>query len=521
MSQLAKVHQLRMKNAAEVGADNSGGEVVSPAADVNISTSTLNLPTNESQVKSEKNSTGELRPAEDKYTQIPNELLETLMRSRLPAEQRAVLDVIIRKTYGWHKEQDWISHSQFAELTGMDQRNVPRTIKALVERNIIGVLWPDGKKHPNYRINKKFSKWKIERKTTSHQTSKKRQAPDKKANTASKKDNIPAPVQESDVKNDVSRDVQSTSHQTYTKESITKEKKQQQQQKQDAAAADISFSNQKPSARLTDEQNEYIRLTIEKKKTDGEKPKKSWGAFANWLKQRLLSGEEQMPDLDDLREWKADRERMESAEHHAEIMADIQETVIPDMPESEIRQLLYDLLDGCRKTVPVQYQGRTVEVDGHSFDYMLREKRPDLHEVVSADVVRDNNEMLRFNVDELLKDGRTPWQLCMKVATENGTGEHWRLKGILAADYPEEWEAATACAPTYNMIMGFIKGGNNGNGNHLAARQAAKGLNRLYQVGGQTRHTDSRFWDMVDSLYDQLLDAGIKVKHPRISNYPI
>ena len=80
---------------------------------------------------------------ENGFTKVPNEILESLARIHLsPYETRVVL-FIIRKTYGWHKELDWISLSQIVEGTGIAKPNVCRTIRSLKRRNII--TRPDSK----------------------------------------------------------------------------------------------------------------------------------------------------------------------------------------------------------------------------------------------------------------------------------------------------------------------------------------------------------------------------------------
>ncbi|MFO7971696.1 MAG: replication protein [Desulfobacterales bacterium] len=123
--------------------------------------------------------------SQENFTPHPNDLLEVLIRARLPADQRAVVDIIIRKTYGFHKTEDWISHKQFAELTGIDRRNIPRLIAALRKKNIIIAIKRDGKKYPTYRINRKYSQWKTDRQMTSSQTTNKNQHAEKTENNLS------------------------------------------------------------------------------------------------------------------------------------------------------------------------------------------------------------------------------------------------------------------------------------------------------------------------------------------------
>ena len=74
---------------------------------------------------------------ENGFTQIPNEILEALYQTKLTVYEYRVLLFIIRKTYGWDRETDWIALSQFYESTGILKQNVSRTLKKLERRNII------------------------------------------------------------------------------------------------------------------------------------------------------------------------------------------------------------------------------------------------------------------------------------------------------------------------------------------------------------------------------------------------
>lgn len=71
------------------------------------------------------------------FTKVPNEILEALTQTNLGAYETRVLMLIMRKTYGWHKETDWISLSQNSNGTGIRKPHVCRTIKSLAARNII------------------------------------------------------------------------------------------------------------------------------------------------------------------------------------------------------------------------------------------------------------------------------------------------------------------------------------------------------------------------------------------------
>ena len=76
---------------------------------------------------------------ENGYTAISNELLDALSRIRIPGESRQVLDVIIRKTYGFNKKYDCISNSQFVKYTGIKKQHVSRAVAKLKNMNIIYV----------------------------------------------------------------------------------------------------------------------------------------------------------------------------------------------------------------------------------------------------------------------------------------------------------------------------------------------------------------------------------------------
>ena len=95
---------------------------------------------------------------EDGYTKIANELLEALARTRLSGESRQILDIIIRKTYGFNKTNDEIALSQFVTATGMSKPSVVRAIRKLQSMNII--FKDDNGSMVNYKINKYYLTWR-------------------------------------------------------------------------------------------------------------------------------------------------------------------------------------------------------------------------------------------------------------------------------------------------------------------------------------------------------------------------
>jgi len=96
---------------------------------------------------------------ENGYTAIANEIMDALIKYRLPGEQTKCLLFIIRKTYGFNKKEDMISNSQFVRATGLNKGNVSRAIKGLINKKL--VIKIDNKRIPSYRFNKHYKTWKV------------------------------------------------------------------------------------------------------------------------------------------------------------------------------------------------------------------------------------------------------------------------------------------------------------------------------------------------------------------------
>jgi len=98
---------------------------------------------------------------ENGFTPIANEIMEALAKHRIPGEQRQVLDIILRRTYGWKKKEDAISLKQFVEGTGgMKKASICRAISGLQDRNLVHVSKNANKLASTYQFNKYYSTWK-------------------------------------------------------------------------------------------------------------------------------------------------------------------------------------------------------------------------------------------------------------------------------------------------------------------------------------------------------------------------
>lgn len=90
---------------------------------------------------------------ENGTTQIANEIMDALCKFRIPGEVRQIIDVIIRKTYGWNKKSDWVANSQIVKMTGMLKGNVSRELsKAITHKLVI-------KSDNRLKLNKNYEEW--------------------------------------------------------------------------------------------------------------------------------------------------------------------------------------------------------------------------------------------------------------------------------------------------------------------------------------------------------------------------
>ena len=138
---------------------------------------------------------------ENGYTPIANEILEALARIRISGESRQVLDVIIRKTYGFNKPDDPISLSQFCLNTGLHKSAVCKALLKLKEMNLIT------KKVTSiaslYRFNKDFDTWRPLPKRR-HQSPKGKSASHQKVNNRNQKGDIQKTVLKDTLTKDIS-----------------------------------------------------------------------------------------------------------------------------------------------------------------------------------------------------------------------------------------------------------------------------------------------------------------------------
>src|SRR3990167_5512355 len=98
----------------------------------------------------------------DGYTKIANELLEAYLKisKYLSPYENTVWLCILRKTYGYHKKEDWISLSQIGVMTNIRQSHIARSIRKLKERKMVIHSGERGKTYLT-SIQKDYNIWSL------------------------------------------------------------------------------------------------------------------------------------------------------------------------------------------------------------------------------------------------------------------------------------------------------------------------------------------------------------------------
>ena len=97
---------------------------------------------------------------ENGYTSLANELLEELIKINLSGQELRSCLFVIRKTYGYHKKEDFISLSQFQLNLSISKIRASQIIKVLVERKILTVTKNINGLTKCYMFNKQYNEWK-------------------------------------------------------------------------------------------------------------------------------------------------------------------------------------------------------------------------------------------------------------------------------------------------------------------------------------------------------------------------
>ena len=99
---------------------------------------------------------------EDGYTRISNELLEAICASDLTGLQMRILMLFLRKSYGYGKKEATFSLEYIQEKLKIPKRSAQRSLKSLVDANILQIVQESSKSAPRImNLNKKYLEWVI------------------------------------------------------------------------------------------------------------------------------------------------------------------------------------------------------------------------------------------------------------------------------------------------------------------------------------------------------------------------
>lgn len=93
----------------------------------------------------------------DGYLRLANELQEQLMVTKFNREQRAILDLILRLSYGCRKKTAVIPKQRYFALVGVFESHVARELKRLETAGVIRVNRETG----IYELNKNYETWRV------------------------------------------------------------------------------------------------------------------------------------------------------------------------------------------------------------------------------------------------------------------------------------------------------------------------------------------------------------------------
>ena len=92
---------------------------------------------------------------ENGFTPIANEILERLSFPGINGSEYRIINIVIRKTYGFQKKKDRISLTQFQLFASMNRSQAVETIKSLVCKRILL------KEGSVYKFNKNWEEWLV------------------------------------------------------------------------------------------------------------------------------------------------------------------------------------------------------------------------------------------------------------------------------------------------------------------------------------------------------------------------
>jgi len=96
------------------------------------------------------------------YLRIPKQVALALTKCQLSGYAWRIIWVIWLKTWGWHKDQDWISYGQLSEMAGISRPKACAEVKKLIDLGMV-------KRYPNPKklllsFNQNIDEWVLPKK---------------------------------------------------------------------------------------------------------------------------------------------------------------------------------------------------------------------------------------------------------------------------------------------------------------------------------------------------------------------
>lgn len=114
------------------------------------------------------------------YTPIAHEILEALGRMKLTSYEWNFVMILLRKTWGFGKREDWITGSQFVGLMGAKKERVSEAKRGLLDKKVVTEI------RNKLSLNKDYDKWVKLRKTVTRVTENRNKKLRKSVNTIDK-----------------------------------------------------------------------------------------------------------------------------------------------------------------------------------------------------------------------------------------------------------------------------------------------------------------------------------------------
>ena len=107
---------------------------------------------------------------ENGYTAIANEIYEHIAKCILTGNQRSVLDVVLRMTYGYSRKYAPLSLTYIEKATGIDKHQVSKLVKKLSDMKMISVEPATGVNPQRIAFQKDWEKWECQIRELSKET---------------------------------------------------------------------------------------------------------------------------------------------------------------------------------------------------------------------------------------------------------------------------------------------------------------------------------------------------------------